>query len=136
MNRQEFREICRARRLCWGTVLLEHMTPQVVRSVARAGFDWIWIDNEHGHHAYETIYHVARTAEDLGVITMHRIPQAEYPLIAQALVAEALDFHIPKGYIYFAMAFSVFVELSNHQVRQRHVEPVHLRRIMNRRRSP
>jgi predicted tellurium resistance membrane protein TerC len=52
-------------------------------------------------------------------------------LIGVSLVAEGLDFHIPKGYIYFAMAFSVFVEFLNHKVRQRHAEPVHLRRIMN-----
>jgi predicted tellurium resistance membrane protein TerC len=52
-------------------------------------------------------------------------------LIGVSLVAEGLDFHIPKGYIYFAMAFSVFVEFLNHKVRQRRVEPVHLRRIMN-----
>ncbi len=44
------------------------------------------------------------------------------------MVAEGLEFHIPKGYIYFAMAFSVFVELINPRVRgQRDQEPVHLR---------
>jgi predicted tellurium resistance membrane protein TerC len=52
-------------------------------------------------------------------------------LIGVSLVGEGLDFHIPKGYIYFAMAFSVFVEFLNHKVRQRHAEPVHLRRITN-----
>jgi predicted tellurium resistance membrane protein TerC len=52
-------------------------------------------------------------------------------LIGVSLIAEGLDFHIPKGYIYFAMAFSLFVEFLNHKVRQRYVEPVHLRRIMN-----
>jgi predicted tellurium resistance membrane protein TerC len=34
-------------------------------------------------------------------------------LIGMTLIAEGLDFHIPKGYIYFAMGFSVFVELLN-----------------------
>jgi len=34
-------------------------------------------------------------------------------LIGMSLIAEGLDRHIPKGYIYFAMAFSVFVELLN-----------------------
>ncbi len=34
-------------------------------------------------------------------------------LIGISLIAEGLDQHIPKGYIYFAMAFSVFVELLN-----------------------
>ena len=38
-------------------------------------------------------------------------------LIGVALVAEAFDQHIPKGYIYFAMAFSVTVELLNQRVR-------------------
>ncbi len=34
-------------------------------------------------------------------------------LIGTTLVAEGLHFHFPKGYVYFAMAFSVFVELLN-----------------------
>ncbi len=47
-------------------------------------------------------------------------------LIGTALVAEGWDLHIPKGYIYFAMGFSVFVELLNLRVRGRHA-PVELR---------
>ncbi|PWG65845.1 TerC family protein [Spiribacter halobius] len=40
-------------------------------------------------------------------------------LIGVSLVGEGLGFHIPKGYIYFAMAFSVLVELLNLRVRAR-----------------
>ena len=40
-------------------------------------------------------------------------------LIGAALVAEALHFGIPKGYLYFAMAFAVAVELINMRVRRR-----------------
>jgi predicted tellurium resistance membrane protein TerC len=39
-------------------------------------------------------------------------------LIGLSLVGEGLDMHIPKGYIYFAMGFSVFVELINIRVRK------------------
>jgi predicted tellurium resistance membrane protein TerC len=39
-------------------------------------------------------------------------------LIGVALVGEGLDFHLPKGYIYFAMAFSVFVEMLNMNIRK------------------
>ncbi len=39
-------------------------------------------------------------------------------LIGVSLVAEGLDFHIPKGYIYFAMAFSLIVEVLNIRVRR------------------
>jgi predicted tellurium resistance membrane protein TerC len=49
-------------------------------------------------------------------------------LIGTSLVAEGLHFHIPKGYIYFAIAFSVLVEALNLRAsRKRRVEPVHLR---------
>jgi predicted tellurium resistance membrane protein TerC len=50
-------------------------------------------------------------------------------LIGVSLVAEGLHHHIPKGYIYFAMAFSVLVELLNLAARRKapHEDPVHLR---------
>jgi predicted tellurium resistance membrane protein TerC len=49
-------------------------------------------------------------------------------LIGFTLVIEALEYHVPKGYIYFAMAFSVFVELLNMRLRKPKSEPVHLHR--------
>jgi predicted tellurium resistance membrane protein TerC len=47
-------------------------------------------------------------------------------LIGMSLVAESFDQHIPKGYIYFAMGFSVLVEALNLRVRKPEVEPVQL----------
>jgi predicted tellurium resistance membrane protein TerC len=49
-------------------------------------------------------------------------------MIGVALIAEGLDQHIPKGYIYFAMAFSVGVELLNMRVRRAHANALKLRR--------
>jgi predicted tellurium resistance membrane protein TerC len=54
-------------------------------------------------------------------------------LIGLALMADGLGFHIPKGYIYFAMAFSVTVEMLNLRVRRKRlaaISPVHLKRRM------
>jgi len=48
-------------------------------------------------------------------------------LIGVALIAEGLDQHIPKGYIYFAMAFSVGVEMLNLRLRKTSTPPVDLR---------
>jgi len=48
-------------------------------------------------------------------------------LIGFSLVADGLGIHIPKGYIYFAMGFSVFVEVINLQVRGK-TKPVQLRK--------
>ena len=46
-------------------------------------------------------------------------------LIGMSLVAEGFEFHIPKGYVYFAMGFSIFVEIMNLQLRKR-TKPVQL----------
>jgi predicted tellurium resistance membrane protein TerC len=47
-------------------------------------------------------------------------------LIGMSLVAEGFEQHIPKGYIYFAMGFSVFVEMINLRVRAK-TAPVQFR---------
>ncbi len=52
-------------------------------------------------------------------------------LIGASLVAEGLGWHFPKGTIYFAMAFSVFVEFLNHKVRLRYYRPVRLRKMVH-----
>ena len=47
-------------------------------------------------------------------------------LIGVSLIAEGFDQHIPKGYVYFAMGFSIFVEMINLRVRAKSADPVHL----------
>jgi predicted tellurium resistance membrane protein TerC len=48
-------------------------------------------------------------------------------LIGVALIAEGVDVHVPKGYIYFAMAFSVMVEMLNIRIRGGH-KPLQLKK--------
>ena len=48
-------------------------------------------------------------------------------LIGMSLIGEGLDFHIPKGYIYFAMAFSLGVDILQMRMNKSKVEPVDLR---------
>jgi predicted tellurium resistance membrane protein TerC len=47
-------------------------------------------------------------------------------LIGTNLIAEAAHIHVPKGYVYFAMAFSVLVEMLNIKTSGRRSEPVKL----------
>lgn len=49
-------------------------------------------------------------------------------LVGVTLIADGFDLHIPRGYIYFAMAFSVAVEMINLRMRRKLQEPVHLRK--------
>ena len=47
-------------------------------------------------------------------------------LVGVTLIVEGFDVHVPKGYIYFAMAFSVAVEMLNIRMRKKKREPVKL----------
>ena len=49
-------------------------------------------------------------------------------LVGFTLVIEGMGIHIPKGYIYFAMAFSCFVEFLNLRMRRQQTAPVQLRK--------
>ncbi|MEI7696129.1 MAG: TerC family protein [Chlorobium sp.] len=52
-------------------------------------------------------------------------------LVGVTLLAEGVGFEIPKGYIYFAMTFSISVEMLNIRLRKRGAKPVHLHTTMN-----
>jgi len=45
-------------------------------------------------------------------------------MVGMVLIADGLEFHVPKGYIYFAMAFSIAVELLNLRLRRRATVPL------------
>ena len=50
-------------------------------------------------------------------------------LVGVTLMVEGFDVHVPKGYIYFAMAFSVAVEMLNLRLRKKMAEPLKLRKV-------
>lgn len=49
-------------------------------------------------------------------------------MVGLTLIVEGFDVHVPKGYIYFAMAFSVAVEMLNIRLRRKQARPVKLRK--------
>ena len=59
--------------------------------------------------------------------TLKMLALAFLVVIGVTLIAQGFDHEVPKGYIYFAMAFSVVVEMLNLRVRKRAARPVHLR---------
>jgi predicted tellurium resistance membrane protein TerC len=58
--------------------------------------------------------------------TIKMLALAFLVVIGVVLIAESLGHHVPKGYIYSAMAFSVGVEMLNLRMRKRSVRPVDL----------
>jgi predicted tellurium resistance membrane protein TerC len=47
-------------------------------------------------------------------------------LVGVTLIVEGFDVHVPKGYIYFAMAFSVAVEMLNIRMHRKRASPIKL----------
>jgi predicted tellurium resistance membrane protein TerC len=58
--------------------------------------------------------------------TIKMLALAFLVVIGVVLIAAGFDHEVPKGYVYFAMAFAVAVELLNIRMRKRAAEPVHL----------
>ncbi len=69
--------------------------------------------------------HIGRFVSDHPTIKM--LALSFLLVVGMALVAEGLGHHVPKGYIYFAMAFSVAVEVLNIRMRKKRGPPVNLR---------
>ncbi|MCB0732151.1 MAG: TerC family protein [Ignavibacteriae bacterium] len=51
-------------------------------------------------------------------------------LVGVSLIGEGFDMHIPKGYIYFAMAFSIGVELLNLKMRKKGADKIKLKKVL------
>lgn len=57
-------------------------------------------------------------------------------MVGVTLMVEGFDVHVPKGYIYFAMAFSVAVEMLNMRLRERRAAPIRLRKKLTEEQTP
>ena len=58
--------------------------------------------------------------------TIKMLALAFLVVVGVVLVAEGFGHHVPKGYVYFGMAFSLAVEMLNIRLRKRSKQPVHL----------
>ena len=71
------------------------------------------------HDLLIALSHVDVRALTVNLLGITMLALAFVMLIGFALVAEGMEFHVPKGYLYFAMAFSVLVESLNVVVARR-----------------
>ena len=58
--------------------------------------------------------------------TIKMLALAFLVVVGVVLIAEGLEYHVPKGFVYFAMAFSLGVEMLNIRMRKRSKKPAHL----------
>ena len=71
-------------------------SPEVARIYAAAGFNWTFIDTEHGGFDLETVQDICRVANQTSLCPLVRVPDLQYALIARALDCGAQGIVFPR----------------------------------------
>jgi 2-keto-3-deoxy-L-rhamnonate aldolase RhmA len=79
-----------------GCSCLQLGTPDVMRALAAAGMDWVFLDSEHGPFDLETLHNMMRVAVPAGLCPIVRVADLQYALIARALDSGAQGVLLPR----------------------------------------
>jgi 2-keto-3-deoxy-L-rhamnonate aldolase RhmA len=79
-----------------GCILSQLGSTEVVAALAAAGFDWVFVDAEHGAFDWETIRSLTRTALRLDLCPLVRVADVQYALVARALDCGAQGVILPR----------------------------------------
>jgi 2-keto-3-deoxy-L-rhamnonate aldolase RhmA len=79
-----------------GTMIAQFAEPEIGRILAAAGFEFVVIDNEHGAFTLESNLQITIAARPTGLVTVVRVPDAEYHLIARTLDSGAEGVMVPR----------------------------------------
>jgi 2-keto-3-deoxy-L-rhamnonate aldolase RhmA len=80
----------------YGTMIQDVRSPSVVQIMAQAGFDFLFIDMEHGPYSYETVADLVRVARLAGITPLVRVPDNLPHLITRVLDLGAQGFMVPR----------------------------------------
>jgi 2-keto-3-deoxy-L-rhamnonate aldolase RhmA len=79
-----------------GTMMSEVRSPGFIWMLANTGFDFVFIDMEHGTYDLQTASDLIKVARLAGIIPLVRVPDLAYHLVAQALDAGAMGLMLPR----------------------------------------
>ncbi|GAB4520026.1 MAG: aldolase/citrate lyase family protein [Anaerolineae bacterium] len=79
-----------------GTMVTDMRSPAIAMLFANAGFDFMFIDMEHGAYDLETVADIIKVARLAGIVPLVRVPDALYHLIARVLDAGAMGVMVPR----------------------------------------
>jgi 2-keto-3-deoxy-L-rhamnonate aldolase RhmA len=80
----------------YGTMIGDLRSPTVVQVIAQAGYDFLFIDTEHGPYSLETAADLVRVARLVGLVPLVRVPDAEYHLLVRPFDLGAQGIMIPR----------------------------------------
>ncbi len=96
MKPNSVKEALKAGRLQLGTGFWQLRSPEIARILAAAGFDWAFVDMEHGGFGIETIQDICRVSNLSGLCPIVRVPDLQYPLVSRALDCGAQGIIFPR----------------------------------------
>ena len=96
MKDNELRKSLKNGKVVIGTMLQELRSPAVPMLLADIGFDFIFIDMEHGAFNMETVADLLKITRLSGITPLVRVPNLEYHLISRCLDAGAQGFMVPR----------------------------------------
>ena len=96
MRRNETKEKLLRGDAVFGSVLQQYRSVEIVRAFAAAGFDYVFIDAEHGAFDIETIQDLARACCHTGLTALVRVAELSYGLVARALDVGADGVILPR----------------------------------------
>lgn len=80
----------------FGTMIGEVRNPMIANVLANAGFDFMFIDMEHGTYNLETVQDIVRVARLANITPLVRVPNPDYHLISRPLDLGAQGFMVPR----------------------------------------
>lgn len=96
MRTNEVKRKLAAGEAVFGTMISDLRSPTVIQMLAYAGYDFVFIDMEHGPYNMETAADLIRVARLSGIAPFVRVPDLAYPFLARALDAGAQGLMIPR----------------------------------------
>ena len=79
-----------------GCLLQAYRSPEIARTFAAAGFDYIFIDMEHGSFDLETVHGIIAAANGAGITPIVRVAELLYSLVARLLDSGAQGIILPR----------------------------------------
>jgi 2-dehydro-3-deoxyglucarate aldolase/4-hydroxy-2-oxoheptanedioate aldolase len=79
-----------------GCSIQSYRSPEIARTFAAAGFDYVFIDMEHGSFNLETVQDMITAANGAGITPIVRVAELLYSLVARLLDASAQGIILPR----------------------------------------
>src|ERR1700724_1462547 len=96
MQANSVKQALKEGRLQLGCGFWQLRSPEIARILAAAGFQWAFIDTEHGGFDLETVQDICRVSNLIGFVPVVRVADLQYPLVSRALDCGAQGIIFPR----------------------------------------